>query len=216
MFFKRRRPSTAPNSTVKGREAIHTSTVHLADRTANVDAAALSGEHPELFAKWANGDLRPATITRAFDPYAGGGRYALYSSTTFVGTWVDEACGAHEPAVNSWEQGRVYPTWEQLCKLAALTEISLETLLNSPTTPNALSGCIQTAVPFALAQRFHPSIVAATVDAHPEQASLEEMTVALNEAIADINQMVLDGTDPMTLFLNSVIDDTNPTQPPTC
>jgi len=125
----------------------------------------------------------------------------LFRSTQFVGPWVDEACGAREPAVDRWEQGLFYPTWEQLCKLAALTRTSLGTLLNSPDTPNFLNGCSQVPTAFALRQSFHPLIVAATVNAHPHQAALEDMTQALSKAIAAILQSIEDKTDPLTLLL---------------
>jgi hypothetical protein len=37
------------------------------------------------------------------------------------GPEVDEACGAHEPEVDLWESGELYPSWSQLCALAELT-----------------------------------------------------------------------------------------------
>ena len=37
------------------------------------------------------------------------------------GPEVDLACGAREPAVDQWEEGSRYPTWEQLVALAELT-----------------------------------------------------------------------------------------------
>lgn len=55
---------------------------------------------------------------------------------------------------------------------------------------------------FALRQGFYPLIVTATVNAHPHQASLEDMTQALNQAIAAILRSIEDETDPLTLFLS--------------
>jgi hypothetical protein len=37
------------------------------------------------------------------------------------GPEVDIACGAKEPDVDRWEEGELYPTWEQLVLLAELT-----------------------------------------------------------------------------------------------
>lgn len=40
------------------------------------------------------------------------------------GPEVDEACGAHEPEVDLWEAGELYPSWSQLCALAELTGVT--------------------------------------------------------------------------------------------
>lgn len=60
-------------------------------------------------AEWAVGHLYPHRITQALD------------IRNLDGPEVDHACGAEEPAVDEWEQGVRYPTWEQLLKLARLT-----------------------------------------------------------------------------------------------
>ncbi|ALE04628.1 hypothetical protein AL755_03840 (plasmid) [Arthrobacter sp. ERGS1:01] len=112
--------------------------------------------------------------------------------------------------MDRWEQGLFYPTWEQLCKLAALTQTSLDTLLNGPVPPNFLDGCSQVPTAFALRQSFYPCIVAATVSAHPHQAPLEDMTRALRQAISAILQSIEDETDPLTLFLREVQTGSNP------
>lgn len=200
MFFKRKKKPSTP--AVKAHHQL--SPEILTERTLGVDSAAQAAQHPALLAQWQNGDLRPSAITLAFDPQARGGRDRMFSSTQFVGAWVDEACGAREPAVDRWEQGLFYPTWEQLCKLSALTQTSLGELLNSPETPNFLNGCSQVPTSFALRQSFHPAIVSATVNAHPQQASLEDMTQALNQAIAAILQSIENGTDPLTLLLSEL------------
>lgn len=59
--------------------------------------------------RWECGQAVPARITLALD------------ILKLDGPDVDEACGVQEPTVDRWEQGRVYPTWEQLCRLAVLT-----------------------------------------------------------------------------------------------
>lgn len=63
-------------------------------------------------AAWAEGRVIPASITAALD------------SRALYGPEVDEACGAQEPDVDRWEAGDLYPTWEQLCKLAELCGVT--------------------------------------------------------------------------------------------
>lgn len=58
---------------------------------------------------WARGMLRPCTITRALD------------ACRLYGPEVDEACGVEEPAVDMWEAGQLYPSWDELKALARLT-----------------------------------------------------------------------------------------------
>lgn len=59
--------------------------------------------------RWLRGLVVPHRITLALD------------IRKLDGPEVDEACGVEEPTVDLWECGRVYPTWEQLLKLAVLT-----------------------------------------------------------------------------------------------
>lgn len=59
--------------------------------------------------RWAAGKVVPAHITRALD------LLELY------GPEVDRTCGVQEPAVDQWEAGLLYPTWDQLRALAELT-----------------------------------------------------------------------------------------------
>ena len=63
---------------------------------------------------------------------------------------------------------------------------------------------------FALRQRFHPLIVAATVNAHPHQASPEDTAQAIDEAVAAIDQAIQEKTDPLTLFLKEALKETSP------
>lgn len=60
---------------------------------------------------WAAGKVIPHRITTALDAHS------LY------GPEVDRACGVEEPAVDRWEAGTLYPTWEQLRALATLCEV---------------------------------------------------------------------------------------------
>lgn len=66
-------------------------------------------DEQEARARWEAGLVVPHYITTALD-LAG-----LY------GPEVDEACGAHEPDVDRWKAGELYPSWGQLCALAELT-----------------------------------------------------------------------------------------------
>lgn len=75
--------------------------------TASYVTAALE---QQAYREWAAGKVIPYRITAALDSHE------LY------GPEVDRACGAEEPAVDMWEAGTLYPTWEQLCALAKLTE----------------------------------------------------------------------------------------------
>jgi len=59
--------------------------------------------------KWLMGLVVPAHITMALD------------GADLHGPQVDWACGVQEPAVDNWEAGRLYPTWEQIVRLAELT-----------------------------------------------------------------------------------------------
>lgn len=61
-------------------------------------------------AEWKAGRVRPWRITAALD------LRKLY------GPAVDRACGVVEPAVDLWEAGDLYPSWEQLQALSKLTE----------------------------------------------------------------------------------------------
>lgn len=58
--------------------------------------------------------MSPRAITAALD------MRALY------GPEVDRACGVEEPAVDEWQAGQRYPSWEQLEALARLTEFLVE------------------------------------------------------------------------------------------
>ncbi|MFQ4149814.1 hypothetical protein AAGW05_14155 [Arthrobacter sp. LAPM80] len=174
-----------------------------------MDAVGLAAEHPALFAQWQGGVLRPTAITLAFEPQARAGRRGAAASTVFVGEWVDVACGVQEPAVDRWEQGLIYPTWEQLCKLSALTRTPLEKLFTTPGPFDGLRGCVHDPLGFALRQSFHTAIVAATIDAHPGEASLEEIANAIDQAITDIQDQIEMKTDPLTIYINALLAETN-------
>lgn len=59
---------------------------------------------------WKEGRLRPFVITDALN------------ARDLYGPLVDAACGTCEPAVDMWESGQLYPTWDELKALADLTD----------------------------------------------------------------------------------------------
>lgn len=84
------------------------------DRLAVVRSAQREKQRVEddriAFEKWKCGLVVPYAITTALNAHG------LY------GPEVDDACGVREPAVDLWEEGKLYPTWEQLLALAGLTQ----------------------------------------------------------------------------------------------
>jgi hypothetical protein len=67
----------------------------------------------EAKTRWLRGLVVPHRITLALD------------IRRLDGPGVDEACGVREPAVDLWECGTLYPEWEQLCRLALLTDFAV-------------------------------------------------------------------------------------------
>ncbi|CAN5422965.1 hypothetical protein BH09ACT9_BH09ACT9_00470 [soil metagenome] len=67
----------------------------------------------ESRAAWEAGKLVPHRITTYLDMQG------------LEGPGVDEACGVEEPAVDLWEAGELYPTWEQLLALADLCGVTV-------------------------------------------------------------------------------------------
>lgn len=84
------------------------------DRQALLRRARADEENAErlrvTYEKWAAGLVVPSAITTALDMHG------------LEGPGVDAACGVREPAVDLWEAGKLYPTWQQLLALAALTD----------------------------------------------------------------------------------------------
>ncbi|MFD5089376.1 hypothetical protein ACFWMR_02155 [Amycolatopsis thailandensis] len=78
-------------------------------------AAAQNGEERRkanlalAYQRWRDGELFPWRITLALD------------YRELEGPEVDAACGVAEPCVDMWEDGHLYPTWDQLLALAELT-----------------------------------------------------------------------------------------------
>ncbi|MEX7469096.1 hypothetical protein AB4Z39_05215 [Mycobacterium adipatum] len=115
------------------------------------------------FDAWREGLVSPRAITAALDVRA------LY------GPEVDEACGVQEPAVDQWEAGQLYPSWEQLEALSRLTGFPVQFFTrahDSEITGGFLCqrsgrgrGCRPLSTPRG-PQEFPPDVVAATVGTH--------------------------------------------------
>lgn len=73
------------------------------------DSRRAEEEHRDAHSRWEHGLVAPWRITYALDV----GEHH--------GAEVDIACGAVEPAVDEWESGVRYPTFEQLVLLSELT-----------------------------------------------------------------------------------------------
>lgn len=61
---------------------------------------------------WRAGKMVPCRITVALN------------ANSLYGPEVDVACGAEEPAVDQWEAGILYPTWQQVLLLAELCGVT--------------------------------------------------------------------------------------------
>lgn len=86
---------------------------------------------------WRTGHLQPFIITQVLD------MRGLY------GPGVDEACGVREPAVDQWEAGILYPSYEQVLALAMLTATTPAFLV----TPHEPIGFEDTSMRFHLRKR---------------------------------------------------------------
>lgn len=108
---------------------------------------------------WAAGKVAPWRITHALGD--------------LEGPEVDRACGVEEPAVDHWELGIVYPTWDQLRALAELTGypvaffcqddppiLASETSLRYHSKPSEIAAADE-----AITRRFLPEAIAATLRA---------------------------------------------------
>lgn len=98
----------------QNRERTDAATAAAKSSTPPSHARALARQQREqatqrAYQEWRAGKVVPHRITTALD------LRSLY------GPRVDEACGVEEPAVDEWEEGVRYPTWEQLLALAELT-----------------------------------------------------------------------------------------------
>ncbi|HKS46746.1 MAG TPA: hypothetical protein VJT49_16865 [Amycolatopsis sp.] len=77
-------------------------------------------DQQRAYHEWRAGKLVPYRITLALD------------AKDLYGPEVDAACGVAEPQVDMWEAGTLYPTWEQLQALAALTGCTERFFMRQP------------------------------------------------------------------------------------
>lgn len=135
--FLRRKPATAGDRTAApvphGGEPLDSVSpedrAHLDQFAADFNARPPAERGPfaepdsDEYDLWKAGKLVPWAITHLLD--AGG----------HVGPGVDIACGAQEPAVDLWEAGRLYPSWEQTVALARLLNVRVRILAHPDTQP---------------------------------------------------------------------------------
>ncbi|WP_404316308.1 hypothetical protein [Prescottella equi] len=98
---------------------------------------------------WQAGKLVPWAITHLLD--AGG----------HAGPSVDLACGVQEPAVDLWEAGRLYPSWEQTVALARLLNVRVRILMHPDAQPRHHENRPHRRVPGTAILSFEPDAVAA-------------------------------------------------------
>lgn len=79
--------------------------------------------HDSAYAAWRRGEVNPCALTMALD------------SRGLYGPQVDIACGVQEPAVDQWEAGALYPSWEQLLALAVLTGFPVQFFVTKHEAP---------------------------------------------------------------------------------
>lgn len=111
---------------------------------------------------WGRGLVVPHRITSALD------------IRQLYGPEVDHACGVEEPAVDQWEEGVLYPTWEQLCALAELTDFPVE-FFTQPVRPSDVIRVADTTL------IFHIRDPKALVDREPVLAFTAEAIAATLE-----------------------------------
>lgn len=125
-----------------------------------------AADEQKTYRAWKAGHVTPWRITAALD------------LRNLYGPEVDEACGVQEPCVDMWEDGHLYPTWEQLYALAELTDFPVRffTLGGEPLRVEETTLlCGATKAELAAWQRDHrepvleftPEAIAATVGGAP-------------------------------------------------
>ncbi|MEE2061837.1 hypothetical protein [Rhodococcus artemisiae] len=104
----------------------------------------------EEHALWKAGKLVPYYLTRLLD--AGG----------HVGPSVDAACLAEEPAVDHWELGAEYPSWEQTVALAQLLDVRVRDLTHPDARPRHHEVRPRRRLPGLVILSFEPAAVEAS------------------------------------------------------
>ncbi|WQB72132.1 hypothetical protein SCD75_00040 (plasmid) [Prescottella equi] len=122
--FLRRRPATP--GPVMGQPVASASAAErdrLRAFSTDFDAQPFAEPDDDEHELWKAGKLVPWYIT------------GLLDAGHHVGPSVDIACGAREPAVDRWEAGSLYPSWEQTVALARLLGVRVRTLTHPDAEP---------------------------------------------------------------------------------
>jgi hypothetical protein len=105
---------------------------------------------------WHDGKLVPWFIT------------AMLDHGNHIGPAVDIACKAKEPAVDQWEVGVLYPTWEQTVALAELVGVRVRDLAHPEATPQHHDNRPRGRRDSLAIMSFEPDAVHEATAAHPE------------------------------------------------
>lgn len=112
----------------------------------------------------------------------------------FNGQWVDHALGVEDPYIDHVEAGLIYPSWDVICRLAAMVDRDAEFFLPAQRTPAhpfsrfgrlGKFGCNPDAPRVSLAYEYHPAIIAATVIHGDTERFPLELAAAHNIAVLD-------------------------------
>lgn len=153
------------------------------ERAALSDSNQMSIDHPGCFQDWVNGKVSPIWLSQELD------------RCRYHGAWVDGAVGMAPPAIQLMERGRLYPEWSVLCRFAALVDRPISDAFSPP--PPGIDprydetgrfACRPDGPSMFLSRKFHPAIVAATVE---HVGTIEEFVAhwrdMLQKAFADAN-----------------------------
>ncbi len=152
-------------------------------KAAAADPHEVAADHPELFTAWTAGTLRPWRCAAALN------------KARATGEWVSEACGAHGLEAGYWTAGRLYPTWENIVRLAALTGVPLASLMADDDRGVNFVGCGQAAFLRDIETRYLPQLVTGTVANHPAPMSTSEADSIVRDAYHEFISPILRALD---------------------
>ncbi|KAF0964935.1 MULTISPECIES: hypothetical protein [Rhodococcus] len=159
-FFRRRSATasdqTPPQQPGVGQSAESASPADLARVRLFASDFAVSGPFVEPDSDehdlWQAGKLVPWYISHLLDS----GRHS--------GPTVDIACHAEEPAVDLWEAGQLYPTWDQTVALARLLDVRVRDLTHPDARPHHHTNRPQRRLRDMAILSFEPSAVHAATE----------------------------------------------------
>lgn len=93
--------------------------------------------------------------------------------------------------MDGWEDGALYPTWEQLVRASALTGMVLGELLRDDDSeaPHHFARCFDAVVAREMRRHYFSSVVAVTVAAHPDRPA----DAAADEAVREGMEIAFEG-----------------------